>query len=67
MKVNEIVNTNPVFDSYVLFETDLEGKVDIVRNLFKKANKYAKDHHLTDIAAQKVYEKELKALQRKGI
>ena len=66
MKVNEVVNTNPVFDSYALFETDLEGKVEIVRNLFKKANKYAKDHHLTDIAAQKAYEKELKALQRKG-
>ena len=47
MKVNEVVNTNPVFDSYALFETDLEGKVEIVRNLFKKANKYAKDHHLT--------------------
>ena len=67
MKVNEVLATNPVFDSYTLFETDLEGKVDIVRNLFKKANKYAKDHHLTDIAAQKAYERELKALQRKGV
>ena len=67
MKVNEVTNIHPVFDSHALFEADLERKVEIVRNLFKRANKYAKDHHLTDIAAQKAYEKELGDLQRKGI
>jgi hypothetical protein len=67
MKINEIFNTNPVFDSHALFEADLERKAEIVRNLFKKANKYAKDHHLTDIAAQKAYEKELRDLQKTGI
>ena len=25
MKVNEVLDTNPVFDSYTLFETDLEN------------------------------------------
>ena len=67
MKINEVASTHPAFDSHALFEADLERKVEIVRNLFKKANKYAKDHHLTDIAAQKAYERELKALQRKGV
>ena len=67
MKVNEVTDIHPVFDSHALFEADLEKKVEIVKNLFKRANKYAKDHHLTDIAAQKAYEKELKALQRKGV
>ena len=67
MKVNEVVDIHPVIDSHALFEADLEKKVEIVKNLFKRANKYAKDHHLTDIAAQKAYEKELGDLQRKGI
>ena len=67
MKVNEVVDIHPVFDSHALFEADLEKKVEIVKNLFKRANKYAKDHHLTDIAAQKAYEKELGDLEKKGV